>query len=541
MFSWLESKPDHPMFNAEEAKLLLAELPKDQPLKALEDVIAWLGSFRGTPGFRLEPRIAVAMLLDQTGRQLCAKLLKQYLSEPHLQDFRGIRLWQTIHTFTQEMAETYALCVDEYRREKSPSEEVRENITVVCVRLLRTRAEQMKLELMRYQDLAQEIWEGMYRYYRFAEESGLADVMVTAYPGNAIHTSPRHELLHALALSQSSPETLAPDQIEVASRIAARMVSFFGFTDKPDDACPYFIDLEHPMAPGHAGKEPELTPGMRFFGMAKAIPRLEEIAEQNEHGVLSEERRFGNEFTPDGKLTVLKHLQQYWGGVYLHRLQERRNIHAEIEVVHGFKTISKLVAHIELDQVVGLSADEVSMLKQRSAVGLAEVEEKYTSESWLVQDLSTSGLGGMMPQVAGSWAKIGALCGLKGRNAGQWWVGMIRRLKTDSRNKVHAGIEILTKKPLSVWLRALGRGVENAANWETSSGSFDYDYLPVILLPDAQNSYANATMLMETGSYVPEAMFEVMMGEKSRNIKLAGLLAEGDDYEQVKFEWLDAE
>ena len=83
--------------------------------------------------------------------------------------------------------------------------------------------------------------------------------------------------------------------------------------------------------------------------------------------------------------------------------------------------------------------------------------------------------------------------------------------------------------------------MEKTANWETSSGSFDYDYLPVILLPDAQNSYVNATMLMESGSYMPDAMFEVMMGEKSRNIKLTGLLAEGDDYEQVKFEWLETD
>jgi len=541
MFSWLENKPDHPMYDAEEAKRLLAELPKDQPLKALDEITAWLGSFRGTPGFRLEPRIAVAMLLDQKGQPLCAELLHQYLAAPHLQDFRGMNLWRAIHNFMQEVAATYALCVDEYRQEKSPPEEIRERITVICVRLLRARAEQMKLELMRYLELEPEIWDGLYRYYRCAEENGLADVMVTAYPGNAIHTSPKRELLRALALSQSSPETLAPDQVEVSSRIAARMVSFFGFTDKPDEACPYFIDLDHPMAPGHAGKEPELMPGMRFFGMAKAIPRLEEIAHQNERGILSEERRFGNEFTPDGKLTVLKHLQQYWGGTYLHRMQERRIIHADIEVVHGFKSISRLVAHIELDQVVGLSADEVSMLKERSGVGLAEVQEKYTSENWMVQDLSTSGLGAVMPQVASSWAKIGALCGLKGRNADTWWVGMIRRLKTDHHNKVHAGIEILTKKPLSVWLRALGRDVEKASNWETSSGAFDYDYLPVILLPDTHNSYVDATMLMETGSYAPGSIFEVMMGERSRNMKLVGLLAEGDDYEQVKFEWLEAQ
>jgi hypothetical protein len=31
----------------------------------------------------------------------------------------------------------------------------------------------------------------------------------------------------------------------------------------------------------------------------------------------------------------------------------------------------------------------------------------------------------------------------------------------------------------------------------------------------------------------------MMMGEKSRDIKLTSLLAEGEDYEQVSFQWLN--
>jgi len=42
-------------------------------------------------------------------------------------------------------------------------------------------------------------------------------------------------------------------------------------------------------------------------------------------------------------------------------------------------------------------------------------------------------------------------------------------------------------------------------------------------------------MLMESGSYVLDNIYEVMMGEKSRDIKLTGLLAEGEDYEHVSF------
>lgn len=542
MFAWMDSKPDHPMYNVEEAKKLLAELPQDNPRKALEDVTDWLHSFRGTPGFSLNMRIAVAKLLDETGQPLHAELLHQYLSEPHLQDFNGMRLWRVMHDFAKAVTETYALCVSEYLEPKKSSAEAREQMAVLCTRLLRAAAEQMKLELMRYLDVEQGVWGALYRHYLFAERQQLAETMVIAYPGQAIHTSVQRELLRALALYESSPGTMAPDQIEVSYRIAARMVSFFSFGEEPAEDRPYFIELDHPLSPGFAGKDPQLTEGMRFFGLSKALSRLDEIIGQNEHGELAEERRFGSEFTPDGKLTVLKHLHQHWGKQQQHRHQDRRGIHSEIEVVHGFKTVSQLVAHVELDSVAGLSEEETDMLKQRSpGVGLAEVEQSYAAESWPVLDMSTTGLGALMPQAASSWVKIGMLCGLKGKNADLWWVGMVRRLHTDNHNKVHAGIEILTKKPLSLWLRALGKGKERISDWATSSGSFAYDYLPVILLPDTHNAYVDATMLLESGNYAHGAIFEAMMGEKSRNIKLVELLAEGDDYEQVKFEWLDAE
>ena len=411
---------------------------------------------------------------------------------------------------------------------------------VICVRLLRAVAERMKLEMMRYVEIEQSAWDHLCSCYSFAEANQFAESMVYAYPGQVIHTSPQRELLRALILYESSPGTLAPDQIEVSYRIAGRLVSSFDFRMAPDPDCAHFIDLSMPGAPGNADEKLQATPSMRFFGAIRAIPKIKGIIDQNERSLLQEEQRFGNEFTPAGKLTVLKHLQLYWGKDQPHRHQERKGISAAIDVVHSFRTIGQLVTCIDLGRVANLSEKDAAALKERSEINLATTGDiDYTTEAWAVSDLSANGIGGIIPKTAGAWVKIGELCGLKSQNGQLWWVGMIRRLQTDPKGAVHVGIEILAKRPLSVWLRALGKGAEKASNWETSSGSFGYDYLPVILLPDAYNSYVNATMLMESGSYMPDNIYEMMMGEKSRDIKLTGLLAEGEDYEQVSFRWLN--
>jgi hypothetical protein len=57
------------------------------------------------------------------------------------------------------------------------------------------------------------------------------------------------------------------------------------------------------------------------------------------------------------------------------------------------------------------------------------------------------------------------------------------------------------------------------------------------MLPDAQNSSRNATMLMESGAFVPGNYYQALMGEKSSDLKLTRLIAEGEDYEQVALEW----
>ena len=544
MFSWLAKRTDklnHPMSSVAEAKGLLDELPKDDPLKALQEITSWLESITATPGFRAALRAELVELLDETGLPIHSQMLKKYLAAPRLQDFQGTHLWQGMHLYNGELARAYEECIASCRREEMKPYELRECVPLLSVRLLRAAAEQMKLELMRYMDVSSAIWERLYRCYANAEASQLANIMLYAYPGYATHTSPKHELLRALVVHESSPGNLAPDQIEVAFRIAGRMVSFFDLTTTQDVSSEYCIDIAQPKAPTALEASVAATPTMRFFSPLRALPRIAEIIKQHELGGYGEERRFGSEFTPQGKLTVLKHLLVYWNKFHPRRALARRGISANVDVAHGFRTIGTLVPSVDLSRADGLSEEEAKTLTERSKFTVALGDGSVSApETWTIVDVSLNGLGGLVPRAAGAWVKVGALIGLKPQNAQTWWVSVIRRLHTDREGVVHVGIEILNKKSLSVWLRVLGKGAERVSNWESSSGSFKYDYFPAILLPDAQNSYLHATMLLESGNYKEGKIFEVMLGEKSREIELTNMVAEGEDYELVKFRWLVA-
>jgi len=559
-----EGKPEHPLFDVKEAGRLLAGLPKDNAFKALEEITSWLDSVKDAPGFRPEVRAAIIMLLDEAGQPLYAGLLHLYLGAPHLQDFMGKHLWQGLHGFMKTLAEAYSVCVHKHRRAGKKSLDDKEFMPVICVRLLRAVAEQMKLEMMHYVDIEQSVWDRLCSCYQFAEANRFTESMIFAYPKQeisayaprielaeslvfayqkqVIHISPQRELLRALMLYESSPGTLAPDQIELSFRIVGRVVSFFDFKNAPDAECAFCFDLAKPNAPRRVDENIQATPSMRFFGAYKAVPKIAHIIAQHEQGLIQQEQRFGSEFTPAGKLTVLKHMQLYLGKDQPRRHQERRGINTAIDVVHSFRTISRLVERMDIDNAVNILEEVTAALKERSDINLAadNGEVDYSTEKWTVSDASVDGIGGIIPNNGGAWVTIGGLCGLKTENSPIWWVGVIRRLHTDPNGAVQVGIEMITKKPLSVWLRTPGKGTEKVSSREASSSSFEYDYLPAILLPDASNSYVNARLLMEPGSYVPETIYEVMLGEKSRDIRLTDLLAEGEDYEHVSFQWLNA-
>ncbi len=534
MFKLFGEKPDHPMYDLEEAKRLLDELAQDDVPKSLEEITFWLDSIKNAAGFSTELRTATIMLLDEAGQPRQAELLQRYLSAPHLHDFQGLHLWQGIHSFAQALTAAYAASICEYQRTEKRSFGIKERISLICVRQLRAVSEQMELELIRYIEVDPGIWQMLCACYRFAEAEQCAESMVFAYPGHVIHTNSQRELLRALVLYISSPATLAADQIDVSYRIAGRLSSFFDLKSTADADCPYLFDLSANAPPHKMENDQPVIPSNRFFGSTRALPSLKKIIEQNENDPAWQERRFGSDFTPAGKLTVLKHLMIYWAAEPPHRHMERRDINATIEVTRGFRVISQIVTHINAGHVAEEDAGA-----SRAKIGLAAAADiAYTTEAWNISDMSTAGIGATLTGGQGGWVKIGDLCAIKPQSGQQWWVGMIRRLHTDSDGKIHVGIELLAKRPVSVWLRVLGKGAELASNWESSSGSFAYDYLPIILLPDEHNAYLNATMLMESGSFVADTLYQVMMGEKSRDIKLTKLIAEGEDYEQVGFEWL---
>ncbi|HEX6827634.1 MAG TPA: hypothetical protein VF104_01510, partial [Burkholderiales bacterium] len=159
-------------------------------------------------------------------------------------------------------------------------------------------------------------------------------------------------------------------------------------------------------------------------------------------------------------------------------------------------------------------------------------------EAWTFRDVSASGIGADVTPAPNLWIKVGKVCALKVPSSSVWWAGVVRRLDASHRGALRVGIELLSRRPRALWLKFVGEGQTAAANWETSSGAFSYEYVNVVLLfPEKARSLNDALLLMSPENFIGGAMCEALMGEKSRLVRLGQPVTTGDDFVIAVCEW----
>jgi hypothetical protein len=297
----------------------------------------------------------------------------------------------------------------------------------------------------------------------------------------------------------------------------------------------FWADLAHPAAPADGTRTPPPPgAGVRWFGAGTALARLDEMIKHNDANALPTERRFGRDFSVWDKMTVLRHLLLYWGEARPSRRDPRAPGEGELQVLHGFSVTRKVVPQTDTSE----SAAIADTLKERKNLSLAAEEVDQVPEAWAFRDVSPSGVGADVTPGPQLWIKIGKVCALKAPASSAWWVGVVRRLDASNRSALRVGIELLTRHPRALWLKFVGEGQTAAANWETSSGAYTYEYVNVVMLfPEKARSLNDALLLMSPENYIGGAMCEALMGEKSRLVRLGQPVATGDDFVIAACEW----
>ena len=496
-------KPDHPMADIKEARTIVAEIPGNDSLKAIDELFHWLESVRTVEGFKPEYRAELIQLIDDAAQVHARKLARDYLSVPRLSKFQEGRLWSAIHEFWRQSALAFAACIDLYATGAKGADALKPVMPLLTVRGLRALATQMKWQYIRYGPFEDSLWGVFARIYALAESKKYARARVAPYPNVPGESSPEREFLRAVMLSASSPDSLLPQEIGIAERLIAHFSASFklALEQQPDIA--YWIDLATSRPPLRIARPPQHAPTLRFFAAGRAERDMEGLIQSVKvANAVPSDLNLGGSYDPQVVLAVLQHLAMYWSPSPPERRSPRHRVKSRLKVTHGF------------DGVLEALAPEKSL----------DFDES-TMESWIVENVSAGGFGAAIPQIKGDWLKLGALVGLQPEGGDNWLIGVIRRLTRELPQQGTVGIQTLARNGRTIPLRPEGG----------SAGAGRDPDLGILLDTAAQAASAEVQLLLRAGTLVPGQNLEYEHDGKMFLLLPAAVEEGGDDHDRVRF------
>jgi len=503
MLGWMKgTQSDHPLADDKAARELIAELPANDSIKALEELAFWLDSLKTADDLKVGRMVEIVDLIDTAAKNQQRKLSQEYLTgRERLQKFQENRIWTTVFRFWKQLALAYEHCLKRYQAGASGWGAVKSKVPMIVSRGLRAGSLQLKWHLLRYGPVEPGLWGDLCKLYAYADEKGFANSKVKVYPGPFGESTPQREFLKSMMLSISATDSLLPAKLEIAERVVAQFSEFFVMQRQPAKGAHYFVDLEASKSPARMIQRLDMKPGLRFFGPGTAAAELEKlIVTVRADGVVPSYINLGGNYEPDQVKEVLKHLARYWSPVPPARGEERRSSVNKISVVHDFD---------EIVSTISGNSEDLSF--------------ETIAETWAVENESDGGYGAILPHARSEWLKVGTLLGVKVEDGAAWGVGIVRRLSSMDEKQRYVGIQVLAK----------GAAVVELAPVSSAESRQNAVLLPSNLTETTGTGEMN--LLLRMGSYSPQRSFEMRAYERTYLLVPRKLLEGGHDFDMVRY------
>ena len=456
----------------------------EDPLATPKAVARWLESLPIGDAFRCQPaildelrrfnenstaltkdRLAVLMLLDEKSRDLQDTLVRQYLRNPRMSRPAENQLWHSVYGLYWEFARGYHAAVLQFAREagKNPQQEL---FPLVTLRAIRSFGQLLKWRAIRYLPAGNNLWQRLHRLYRAAESLGFHRLPQRAYADETSGCSCETAYLHILMLNLAGSGTLYPRQIDLIDRWLCGWHTMLQLDTDPDPAVHNFsVDLSADHGPRRLRK-PEPDKPLRFWATAAVVERLNELHAALREGQLPTQLGLTEAVRPAESLELLEHLQHQWSSLSSReqRRSPREPTKRLIDVAHGLSAIIDQIKTAEShagDPPSGAAlgyeeTDDVlvyGFVTERTLDRIAHARHPSPAdatavERWVMHDESEFGYGAIVESGDKDWLRVGALIGLKSHDAGEWRIGIVRRLSRLSETTCSVGIETLAEPPV---------------------------------------------------------------------------------------------
>ena len=492
-------KTEHPLANLRAVQGFLEDLPRNDALKALQEITAWMESARDMSGFRVDHQLAVLRLFDEAARQFERKLAREYFSSATLAAFHENRLWMALNDFSTQALLGYLMVHVRYRNGDKGASAIKGSLPLVAARGINAATGMLKMAAARYALFDQAIWKGLAEFYSHAESENYLDQPVMLFQGGG-ETSVRGELASTLMWYASSSGSLSRSYLHLAERLVAHLQKNLTLSAQPGANSRFVFDLQHPMSPMRVSAGATAQPSLLYLGVEGIGPRIDALLKALEKNAVPDELNLGGAFEAGAVRAALQHLAECLASPPPVRRNARRNIKVSLSVTRG-------LADVMEQTDIGLNFGGTA------------------SATWQAEDISLSGLRCVLSPASKEKVDIGMLIGIRPENVERWGAGIVRRISRDSKSHLHVGIEMISNQLSGVNLREEGADEERPALWLDSTGG----------------DPGEVDILMSLDTFVAGRSLHARVADKSYLLMPLRLLEKGADYELARYRKVERE
>jgi hypothetical protein len=493
----------------------------------LRDLSAWLQEAKDIPGDQEKVRSEILALIQEAGDMHVAKLLTQSIARPSGQQAPHASNWNALDHYLRGLTDALCSSATHLLEQVKADPSLQLQAAGGAARALQACRMTAKVHLVRYLSVPPRLWHVAYTVHGEAEKADVAAKSIRMHSAQKAPTTVTQELLRLLMLQSSSPEMMAPEQIEVADRVIEQLGGDFTLRPRGSADNAFWFDASGEQPPQRAAsKPPEPHADARYFGPGIGFDALERF-----HKELAQMRRaadvklFGRDIPAYVQASAVRHLLLFWGQASPYAPPVHAEATGTVNVIHGYGQIWQQLSHVRS------ATTELSLTEDDDGAVLAPV-------TWTLRDTGGGELGVEIPLHSGDWARSGDAVAVSLQGDGKYWLGLIRSMHAEPGRGMHANIAILSREPQAVQLRPVVEQGEADGITESAARQFAFNSVRAVILSDGSAGSQKANFLLPPEHWQAGRIYEGTVAGTPRHLHSLQLLRRGDDYVRASFEWV---
>ncbi|WP_028447882.1 hypothetical protein [Chitinimonas koreensis] len=204
------------------ATQMMAELPRNETLAALTEIVKALAALNRNPRVGLKERYRAVANFDDKARPLAQLLIAVHRGEETVDGIQPRQAMPSLLACWKELASAYKLCLKQHAQ--SPSPRFAHDAELITLRAVSYYAEQAKWAYLRYFEAEPRLWRSLNRLYQIADTAGFAQRPIARYPGDA-PISVATLYAHAMLLELAEPARRRPEEIWLLDQALSHWVA----------------------------------------------------------------------------------------------------------------------------------------------------------------------------------------------------------------------------------------------------------------------------------------------------------------------------